>query len=62
MITQKVKDSLKAQDTCPVCKANWKELDNMLHEVKGSENRDLGLTMLRNGPICNIRFYDEVMR
>ena len=35
MITQKAKDSLKAQDECPVCKANWKELDDMLHEGKG---------------------------
>jgi len=60
IISEKVKQSLRAQDTCPKCGASWKELSSSLHESMDSPNWYIALTIIRNCKVCQLRFSTEV--
>ncbi len=55
MITTKdLLNSLKLQDTCPKCGANWVEVEKNLHTY--DENYAIALAIILNCPVCKLRF------
>jgi len=62
VVTDKVRQSLKQQDTCPKCKASWVEMEKSLNEGMESDNCYLALLQIRNCDVCLIRFQDEYNR
>jgi len=55
-----VKETLKHQDQCPICGANWKELEDSLSESVGSENYQTALCIIFNCRVCRARFEEEL--
>jgi len=50
-------DSLKQQTLCPLCKADWGQVDEMLHEHVASQNYTLASQIIiLNCPACSERF------
>jgi len=49
-------ESLKLQSQCPLCKADWGQVEGMLHEHMASQNYTLALLIIWNCPACSERF------
>lgn len=60
IISPMVKESLKKQAECPVCKVSWTEIESSLNEPLDSPNWYIALTIIRNCDICRMRFQNEV--
>ena len=58
-----LKESLKAQDICPVCGFNWVEAEKSLHEGIDSDNCLLAIFTIRSceAGVCQERFKDEIV-
>lgn len=62
VISERVRETLKAQVECPGCGVSWVELEDSLNEGMASPNCYVALLIIRNCHICLCRFQDEVQR